>query len=58
MQGNFDLIVGDGLRRIRSEDSGVQRKFIDNVARARGMDFGVLWETGAVFIPNDDYLAV
>ena len=53
MQGNFDLIVGDGLRRIRSEDSGVQRKFIDNVARARGMDSGVLWETGAVFIPND-----
>ncbi len=58
MQGDFDLIVGDGLRRIRSEDNRVQRKFIDNVARARGMDSGVLWKTGAVFIPNDEYLAV
>lgn len=54
---DFGLVVGDGLKRIRSEDSEVQKKFIAGVAQARGMDSAVLWDTGAVFIPNDEYLA-
>lgn len=54
---DFDLVVGRGLQKIRNEDGDIQRKYVAGVAQARGMDADALWDVGAVFIPNDGYLA-
>lgn len=58
MSSDFNRVVGSGLRRMREVDFEVQQKFVEGVAQARGMDAGVLWDAGAVFIPNDGYMLV